>query len=197
MNRRNAIKKSAGLMGATALTPTLLGLLESCQSNPRERFRPKVFNKQQANLISDLADTLLPRTTTPGALDLNIDLFIDGFVEAVMPAEEQATFLNQIDLWDERCKAAMGSFFSELSQKQRNDFLAKEEKTDPKFNGSVWGKRVGKQEKVGFYRSMKSMMLWAYFSSEYVGKNLLNYDPIPGVYAGCIPLDEVINTWSL
>lgn len=197
MNRRNALKQTAGVMGAAALAPSLLSLLESCQSKPREGFVPVVLNEQQAMLISDLADTLLPRTDTPGALDLNVDVFIDGFIDTALSNEGQTALLGELDAWNQKCKNKMGSKFSELSQDQKGEFLMQEEKSSPKFNGSVWGTAVGKQEPVGFYRSMKSMMLWAYFSSEHVGKSMLNYDPIPGSYQGCIPLEEVVNTWTL
>jgi hypothetical protein len=197
MNRRNAIKKTAGVVGSVALTPTLLSLLESCQSKPREGFIPKALNDEQALLISELADTLLPKTQTPGALDLNVDLFIDSFIDAVIPVEGKAEFLSQISSWDEKCRRTMGDSFTALSLDQKHKFLMEEEKNSPKYNGSVWGTAVGVQEPVGFYRSMKSMMLWAFFSSEYVGKNMLNYDPIPGAYVGCVPLADIVNTWSL
>ncbi|MDB4293667.1 gluconate 2-dehydrogenase subunit 3 family protein [Maribacter sp.] len=36
-----------------------------------------------------------------------------------------------------------------------------------------------------------------YFSSEEVGKNIFNYDPIPGKFVGCIPLEEVRSAWAL
>jgi hypothetical protein len=69
--------------------------------------------------------------------------------------------------------------------------------TSPKFAPKVWGTGVGPQEPVGFYRDLKSAVLYAYFSSEEIGKNVLSYDPIPGEYRGCMPLSEVGNTWSL
>ena len=36
-----------------------------------------------------------------------------------------------------------------------------------------------------------------YFTSEPVGKNVLHYDPIPGQFAGCVPISEVGNvSWT-
>ncbi len=41
------------------------------------------------------------------------------------------------------------------------------------------------------------MAIWAYFTSEEIGENVLSYDPIPGKYEPCKPLSEVGNKWSL
>ena len=36
---------------------------------------------------------------------------------------------------------------------------------------------------------LRSLAIWAYKTSEVVGKNILAYDPIPGVQKGCISLE--------
>jgi len=74
--------------------------------------------------------------------------------------------------------------------------LKEAEAQSPTYNGSVWGTAVGKQADVGLYRSLKSIAIWAYFSSEKIGKEVLNYDPIPQAFLGCIPLAEVGNRWT-
>jgi hypothetical protein len=30
-----------------------------------------------------------------------------------------------------------------------------------------------------------------------VGKEVLNYDPVPGHYDGCVPLSDIGNAWTL
>jgi len=84
-----------------------------------------------------------------------------------------------------------------LNASDREKVLQAAEKNSGKFSPGVWGTAVGKQEPIGFYRSIKSMAIWAYFSSEEIGKNVLAYDPIPGTYEPCIPVSEVGNRWSL
>jgi len=39
--------------------------------------------------------------------------------------------------------------------------------------------------------------LFGYYTSEKVGEEILSYDPVPGVFQGCIPLSDVGNAWSL
>jgi hypothetical protein len=111
--------------------------------------------------------------------------------------QNKKAVLGEMDSFDANCQARFGGKFSALSSGDKVKFLREKEKESGKFNGSVWGTAVGKQEPVGFYRSIKSMMLWGYFTSQEIGKNVLSYDPIPGDYKGCIPLSDVGHTWSL
>ncbi|MDH3712041.1 MAG: gluconate 2-dehydrogenase subunit 3 family protein [Cyclobacteriaceae bacterium] len=197
MKRREALRKTAMITGSSALTPTLLSLLQSCQQQERLDWQPKFLSDLQAKLIYTLVDTLLPKTETPGALEVKVDMFIDAVFSDLYDEKGQASVIAGINDLDKRSQESYGDAFAELGEKDRTDLLGKLESESGKYNGSVWGTSVGKQEPVGFYRSVKSLALWGYFSSEEIGKNVLSYDPIPGSYLGCIPLSEVGNSWSL
>lgn len=49
-----------------------------------------------------------------------------------------------------------------------------------------------------FLISVRRYTLLGYFTSERVGEEVLNYDPIPGQQLGCIPIEDVPNgrAWS-
>ena len=144
-----------------------------------------------------LVDTLLPRTDTPGALDVKADLFIDTLVARAYPPEGQEYFRSELGRFDADCRTEHGAGFADLDTDARKAVLTRAEQESGTFNRGVWGTAVGLQQPVGFYRSFKSLAIWAYFSSEEMGENVLSYDPIPGAYHGCIPLAEVGNRWSL
>lgn len=197
MNRRNALKKTGLIAGGSLLVPSLLTLLQSCRSEPRIDWQPLFFKEEEAKFMSVFLDTILPRTTTPGALDVKADLFMDKVFAKLYNDEGRAQVRADITKFNEDCKKEYGAIFADLSEGDRVKVLKEQEAKSPKFNSGVWGKSVGEQKPVGFYRSMKSMALWAYLSSEEIGKNVLNYDPIPQEYLGCIPLADVGNSWSL
>jgi len=197
MNRRDAIKNTVLVGGTSALGISLLSILQSCQSEPRSSWNPVFLNNDHTKLVSALVDTVLPKTDTPGGLDVKVDLFIDQVLGKIYNEEGQKAMVAQMTAFNEKCKAKFGKAFHEMDASQKQSLLQEEEKNSPKFNSGVWGTAVGKQEPVGFYRSIKSMMLWGYFSSEEIGKNVLNYDPIPGEYLGCVPLSEVGRNYSL
>ncbi|WP_235296512.1 gluconate 2-dehydrogenase subunit 3 family protein [Portibacter marinus] len=197
MKRRDAIKRTGLFMGAVVILPSFGSILQSCQSEVRADWQPLFFRDEEARLISSLVDTLLPRTDTPGALDVNADIFIDKVVYGTNTEEGQQALRAEMATFNQECVRNYGAVFADLSNGDKVQAMMREETKAPKFNSAVWGTAVGKQEPVGFYRSMKSITLWAYLTSEKIGKEVLNYDPIPGEYVGCVPLSEVGNAWSL
>ena len=128
---------------------------------------------------------------------MKVDIFMDLVFEELNDENGKASTREGFDKLNETAKNEYGNVFADLSNEEQVSFLQAAEKEGAKYNGGVWGTAVGEQRPISFYRGIKSLMLWAYFSSEGVGKNVLNYDPIPGEYLGCIPLIEVGNSWSL
>lgn len=197
MDRRKALKKTGLLAGATLAMPSFLSLLQSCKTETRLDWQPKFFTEEEAKTISALIDTILPATDTPGGLDVKSDMFIDKVIAHTYDAEGQKNIRDAIAKFNATSKEKYGSVFYDLSDADRAAMLKEEESKAPKFNRGIWGKTVGEQKPVGFYRSMKSMAIWAYFTSEEIGENVLSYDPVPGGYEACKPLSEVGNRWSL
>jgi len=198
MDRREALKNTALLTGGILAGPSLLSLLQSCTKVSRLDWQPLFLNEDQALFISAFVDTILPATDTPGALDVNVDVFIDLFFEKSYDEEAQQQVRNELDQLNAKAEQNYGASFTDLNSEDRKQSLLDQEQDGGKFRKSVWGTAVGDQEKPpGFYKSLKSLTLWAYFNSEKVGEEILVYDPIPGVYKGCIPLSDVGNSWSL
>ena len=197
MDRRKALKSVGVMAGAGLATPSLLSLLQACKNTPRLEWQPLFFTEGEARLVGALVDAILPRTETPGALDVKADLFMDTLVARAYPPEGQAYFRSELGRFDTDCQAQHGAGFADLDPEGRRAVLTRAEQESGTFNPGVWGTAVGEQKPVGFYRSFKSLAIWAYFSSEEMGENVLSYDPIPGAYHGCIPTSEVGNRWSL
>lgn len=197
MNRRDALRKSALALGAAAGTPTLLSLLQACAQQDRLTWTPQFFSDDHARFVSAFVDFLLPKTETPGGLDVKADIFMDLMYAKTYDEAGQKNVVAEMEKFNEACKAKYGKVFAEMSAEDKSACFQEQEANSPKFPKTVWGTAVGPQEPVGFYRGLKSMALWAYFSSEEIGKNVLSYDPVPGEFKGCVPLAEVGNIWSL
>ncbi len=197
MDRRSVLKKTGLFVGATVAMPSMLSILQSCKNEPRLTWKPEFLSEIEAKTIGTLVDMILPRTDTPGALDVKVDVFIDKVIAKTYDDEGQENIRNEIASFNANCEENFGGIFIDLDESTRTEVLKIAEKTSGKFNPGVWGKTIGDQEEIGFYRSMKSMAIWAYFTSEEIGENVLNYDPVPGEYKGCLPLSEVGNRWSL
>lgn len=196
MDRRSALKR-AGLLGAAVAMPTMLSILQSCKDEVRLTWKPEFFSDAEAKTIATLLDMILPRTATPGALDIKADVFIDKVIAQTYDTEGQQHMRDEISGFNANCMKNHGANFIALDEPKRIAILKAEEKSSGKFSRGVWGTAIGPQEPIGFYRSLKSMAIWAYFTSEEIGEKVLSYDPIPGAYEGCKPLADVGNRWSL
>lgn len=196
MDRRKAIQRSGYITAGAILAPSLLSMFQSCQTENRLDWTPQFFTESEANCITSLLDVILPRTETPGALDVNVDVFMDKVIAESYTDEGRQRMRDNISNFNVKCESKFGKPFAQLTTDQQTEILNAEEASDGKFSGSVWGTAVGPQEEIGFYRSFKATAISAYFSSEEIGKNILNYDPIPQGYNGCVPLNDIGNRWT-
>ncbi len=197
MNRRNVIKNTGLIAGVGLLGSSMMTILQSCQNESHSDWQPLFFTSDESAFVSSLLDTLLPRTDTPGALDVKTDIFIDKIIATSYDSAGQQKIRKQMATFNQNCEQQFGAVFSKLAKNKKEAALKKEESNSGKLNKGIWGKSVGEPTEVGFYRSFKSMAVWAYLSSEKIGKEVLSYDPIPQAYNGCIPVSEVGNKWSL
>ncbi|PHK98484.1 multidrug ABC transporter permease [Neolewinella marina] len=203
MNRREVLRRISWLAGGAPLAigaaPAVLGLIQGCSREAGLDWTPAFFSEEEARFITSYVDTLLPTTDTPGGLDVGVDRFIDKVMAATARREEGKPTPMQTGIleFDTNARTRFGKVFHELEADQRGQLFSEAEKS-PRYQPAVWGTAVGEQPPIGFYRSLKSMALWGYLSSEEIGTQVLNYDPVPGEYNGDIPLSSVGGrAWSL
>lgn len=198
MDRRTALRTTTLLAGTVLGAPSLAALLQACAKQDRLTWQPQFLGTDQSRFVTAFVDFLLPRTSTPGALDVKTDVFLDLVFARLYDKAGQERVVREIDAFNASCRERFGRDFAELSADEKGQVFRSADTSGATFNPSVWGTAVGKQEPVSFYRQLKSAALWGYFSSEEIGRKYLSYDPIPGEYRGCIPLDEVGGkNWSL
>lgn len=197
MDRRKALKFTGRIAIGTATGSAMMTLLQSCKQESRVDWTPDFLSIDEAVFISTFVDTILPRTDTPGALDVKVDIFLDRVFAHIYDAEGQQKIRSEITKFNTNCQSEYGAPFADLSTSDKEKVLREAEENDGLYNIKVWGTAVGPKEDIGFYRNLKSMAIWAFFTSEEIGKNVLSYDPIPGGYHGCLPADDVGNRWTL
>ena len=197
LNRRDVLRNISWLAGGAIVTPALL---HSCNTDnqPELGWEPGFFSDDEARFLTSYIDTLLPRTDTPGGLDVGVDRFIDRVMAATnADTDELLPMQTGIRDFNENARTRFGKVFHELEADQRGQLFSDAEKS-ARYMPSVWGTAVGEQPPIGFYRSFKSMVLWGYLRSEQIGTEVLAYDPVPGEYDGDYPLSETGGrSWSL
>jgi len=184
-------------MGYGVSGSVFAGMLHGCQVDAALDWEPLFFTPDQARTLAAVADHILPRTQTPGASDVFVERFIDQIVNDCYTAGQQQRFAEGLAAFEEACRQRYGKAFTELSDEQKDNLLTTLEAQPMQPARYLWGNLIAAGGKPSFYRELKGLCLFGYFSSEQVGEQVLNYDPIPGKFVGCVPLAEIGNAWSL
>ncbi len=215
MDRRKALKNMGLSLGYAVATPTLISIFQSCKTETALEWIPDFFSKEEGVLITNLVDLILPKTDTPSASEVQVNIFIDRFANEVMEKEQQ-DFLKMTmkKFADEVLKNSGKETISDLNPQDIEPVLAqalkvtKEEeknytKTIVDYNISLKeGSAPQLDDKTalfGFANSLRGLTIWGYKTSEYVGEEVLAYLPIPGEYKACEDLEELTGgkAWSL
>jgi len=193
MDRREALKRTALLMGGMVSAPAIMGVLKGCTPKPGIDWKPVFLKEDQASVISTVSEIIIPRTDTPGAKEVGVPSFIDQMLNEVYSKEDQDDFIKGLDAFNARAKEELGKDFGDLDAEDQTAFVKKvhdeavnaENTTDP-------------APKRPFILNMKELTMLGFFTSEVGATQILQYVPVPGAYKGCIPLSEAGNgrTWA-
>jgi hypothetical protein len=196
MNRRQYIKNTSAAFGLTLTGISMSEMLLSCQIQAKLDWKPAFFTNNQAALIAEIAETILPKTNTPGAKEMAVPQFIDKMVKETMDTASQKKLIDGIELFEEEVKAKYNTDFISLKPNQRQEFLEKLDKEKPRSGLTMWGIALEKDvPESTFFKTIKGLTLFGFFTSEEIGRNVLVYDPVPGEYIGCMPLKGQ-NSWT-
>jgi hypothetical protein len=207
MNRRETIKGLALSFGYVVAAPTVVSVLESCSARS-ETWPAIYFDKKEQHFVTHLVDIILPATDTPGGLDVNLPQFIDMMSHDMFRPEEKNIFKEGSEIFANRFKEKFGNNIGESGKDEIAELFASYFDLEPEEQnkvGYLQSKPIEEvpMEEVDNYKmykflfNIRSLALFGYFTSEKVGKEVLNFDPIPGRYVPCVPVSEIGNAWTI
>ena len=207
MDRRAALKNMSLTLGYAVATPTILSVLQSCTSDVAT-WKPVFFTETEGFMITQLSDIILPKTEIVGALDVNVPEFMDKMFDEILEDEQKATMKEGATAFANEFKSVYGKDASKGTKEEFEKLLAAYFKisddqqlqvfeTLTKDKTTLEGTKLNTFLIYKFLTETRSYTLFGYYTSEEVGENILSYDPIPGVYLGCIPVEDIGNAWSL
>ncbi|MFD2937977.1 gluconate 2-dehydrogenase subunit 3 family protein [Spirosoma flavum] len=176
MKRREALHRAALMMGGILSAPTLAGAMgRVTNTGPSVAISP-----DQEALLAEVADVIIPTTTTPGAKAAGAEKFIVRVMRDCYPKDDQDKFYAGLAKVDANSKAKFGKGFAALDNTQKNEMV----------------KQIIVEDKPFFLR-MKELTTTGYFTSEIGATKALEYLPVPGQFNGCMPLKSGQKTWAL
>ncbi len=173
ISRRIALKQLA-IIGAGA------ALVSSCLRNKNKNsklFKKLNITEEQEKLMTSIAETLLPKSSTPGAVDVSASQFTAKMVDDCLSTSDQAKWMNGMNKFYELVSTKNSNPFSEWSAGDREKLLTDFEE-----------KKIEGEEINYFYKTVRRFSLQAYTSSEYFMTTVQNYKMLPGKFKGCVPM---------
>lgn len=149
--------------------------LEAERSASGGRVALRVLSPEQDELVTTLAETIIPETDTPGATAVHTNEFIDLLLAEWSSDEDRARFLAGLDAIDHESRATYGKRFVELAPAERELTVR-----------ALDGMREASEGAGRAFAELKRLTVYGYFTSEPVQKNVLKTQIWPGRYDGCV-----------
>ncbi len=181
MTRREILRYTAFATGAAVSAPLASAFLVGCQSDFDDNYIPEFFKEEEFGVVKHLMNTILPKTDSPSAIQVGAHQVLDKMLLNVYAEEDQLEFRTSFAALNTHLKeAAGGKSFDSLGNKKQLVLLKELEQAE------------GEELEVvkSAYLDIKQQTIAYYLSSERVGKEFLNYLPVPGEYEACISLAE-------
>ncbi len=183
MNRRDVLKTSSLFLGYTITGGTAIAVLNGCAPDKSPSWTPKYFSLSQLDLISELAEMIIPKTDTPGAKDAQVERFLDSSLECY-PEEERSMMLEGLGVFDVKSQSKFQKDFVKCTVEQRKEILDEIIESEG--------------EEADIFNGIKEGVVVGYCWSEPGATEFLKFDPIPGPqFQGCIDFDEIGTAWAL
>jgi gluconate 2-dehydrogenase gamma chain len=155
------------------------------------------FSAAQREIVAALAETIIPRTEAPGAIDARVPVFLELMVANWLNEEERAIFDAGLNDIETRIPVEYGKPYPQLSAQQQLQIL---EALEDAASDSPWYDFGNVQREylsdAPFICQLKELTIWGFFTSEVGGSQVLRYNPMPMFFDGDIPLASDDSSWA-
>lgn len=190
MDRRELIKYITLLTGATVVGADFF--LTGCKNT--DKSATTGFSEADAAFFDEVAETVIPKTDTPGAKDARVGKFMASYpLDCYDPGQLQV-LRNGIGEMNKVSEKKYNSPFVKITDQQKRDLLMEldaEAKKQAEQN-----EKAGGGSSPHYFTLMKQLVLLGFFTSEQGVTRVLRYDPVPGKYQGCIDYKEGETSWA-
>jgi hypothetical protein len=176
MNRREAVQHISILLGGSLVGAG--NFLSGCRSQDKTGR----FTSDDIAYLDEIAETILPATSTPGAKAARTGEFMAIMVNECYDDKEQQLFLDGMKEINDLSEKQYGSSFVKIDPRQKHDLLLQLDKEQKNFM-----KNKKEEQKPHYFRMMKELALLGYFTSEPGCTKAKRYVAVPGKFEGCIP----------
>jgi hypothetical protein len=222
ITRREAILRVSALLGGVALVgheALLAGRRPACAATGTQTVP---FAAGDIAFLDEVAETILPETSTPGAKAAKTGAFMALMVTDSYDAADQRIFRQGMRAIDDASRKAHGVPFMQATPKERlalldvldreqkahSDvvdaarrrkslaWLADERKEAPPAGGAPPAAAISADSPRHYFRMMKELALLGFFTSEIGCTKAQRYVESPGRFDPCVPFRPGEKAWA-
>jgi gluconate 2-dehydrogenase gamma chain len=196
LDRRSMIGRMAMLLGVASLPVEAFA-----KAAPRSK---KFLNVRRMRLLSAVADTMIPKTDTPGALDAKVPAKFDGLLANWASPERRVELLGALLKIDAAAMAQEKVGFAALTPAKRNALLSAHDAAalkgvpDTRKLKGMSAMMAGPSVADPAYAKLRELIIMLYFYSEEALTSVLTYEHVPGGWTPSVKVTpETRNTGGL
>jgi hypothetical protein len=203
MDRRELLRMIAAATGGVVIGGEFF--LAGCKNPEAGVGTSATFTEPDIAFLDEVAETIFPKTSTPGAKEAKVGQFMTVMVNDCYTEDDQKAFRDGIAAINTACdkmhghdfmkaspeqrKAVLVSFEKEVNehQEKRREFMKEQDDLEKKAqaNGDTNFKR--KTMSAHYFTMMKQLTILGYFTSKEGRTGATRYEPVPGKYQGDVP----------
>ena len=177
MERREAVQYISLLLGGTLVGSN--AFLTGCKTKTGKQTN---FDEDDIAYLNEVANTILPDTSTPGAKAAMVGQFMTVMINDSYEEKDQKIFHEGMKKLNDLSEKTYDGSFMKINEKQRHDLLVTLDKEQKEYM-----KNKKKEEPSHYFRMMKELTMLGYFTSEIGCTKARRYVESPGKYDGCVP----------
>jgi hypothetical protein len=226
MTRREAVLRVTAMLGGIALVGGS-ALITGCRENEEKKPATatpsqSMFSPDEVAFLDEVADTILPTTSTPGAKAAKTGAFMAVMVQDTYTPRDQQVFRAGMKSIDDATMKAHSVSFMKATPEQRLAVLTQLDKDQKSYMDARREAEKKEAEKhlpdqrkeaapgadanaataitekppAHYFRMMKELALLGYFTSEIGMTQALRYVEAPGRYDPCVPYKPGEKSWA-
>ena len=208
LTRREAVQRVAAMLGGAALIGgdrVMAFSFDTVSMNQAMSQGVGAFSAADIALLDEVADTILPETSTPGAKAAKTGAFMALMVTDAYTELDQQVVRDGIRQLDEACRTAAGVSFMQASPAQRLSLLealdreqktAMEERSNAPRSRAPAAAAAPDDQPAHYFRMIKELALLGYFTSEIGYTRAMRYIESPGRFDPCAPHAPGDKSWA-
>jgi len=189
MNRRQALTRVSLILGGSIAGAGFF--LEGCKPAGTKAFTLD-FTPDDIDYLNEIAETIIPATSTPGAKAAEVGAFMTVMVRDCYTEQDQKIFIEGMAKLNDASNKKFDKAFMSLNPEQRHDLLTGIDEEQKEYY-----RNKKDDEPAHYFRLMKELTLLGYFTSEIGSTQALRYVESPGRYEGCIPYKAGDRAWAI